>query len=110
MSKLQGIKDYQTPQARGGAWGQAESLEHWVVLMHRWAQQVTRDIRRIKACEGIRECLEGNKAMSDADLKALEKAVNPDDPPDPAWDIGQYSTAGGPEENRALSLAISKGG
>jgi hypothetical protein len=88
MKKLHGVKDYSDPVPHKGKWGQAESLEHWVVLMHKWAEQVTRDIRRIKACEGIQECLAGNKDMSDDDLRELEESVNPDDPPQPPWGLG----------------------
>lgn len=49
-----------------GQWGgkvAAETLEHWAMLMHKWAWQVTNDIR-----------------LKHPDLK------NPDDPPEPPWD------------------------
>ncbi|KPK09229.1 MAG: hypothetical protein AMS20_00795 [Gemmatimonas sp. SG8_28] len=65
MKKLHGVKDYPDPKPRDGKWGQAESLEHWVMLMHEWAQQVNNEIHELKG-----------------------KGHNPDDPPDPPWEFG----------------------
>ena len=87
LKQLHSWKHYQE-HVPGTDWGQAEDLEHWVVLMHGWAKQVTRDIRRIKACDGLQRCLADNKDLTDEELKALERAVNPDDPPDPPWGLG----------------------
>ena len=62
--KLKSKREY-TEHEPGTPFGQSEDFEHWVVLMHKWAQQVTGDIHALKNAKG-----------------------NPDDPPEPPWGLG----------------------
>ena len=84
--KLQSRKTYHVVPANG-KWGDAEDIEHWITLMHGWAEQVTRDIRRLKACPQLEAELLANQGWSTARLKRAEKVVNPDAPPEPPWRI-----------------------
>jgi hypothetical protein len=81
--KLRTKKTYEEEHVPGEPWGDAEDLEHWVVLMHRWAKQVTSDIHLIKKCDALKDCLK-----DDPEWKRLMKGKNPDDPPDPPWGFG----------------------